>query len=115
MTELAGQIVTENGLVEGCLQFNQTIVSINEIASREQRIILASMIDCHIHGGGGGDVMDGLLGIRSFGRTHAQLKLTGFLATTVTADNASIEQVLETASGDGPSRVHRSEVLRGSP
>ena len=46
--------MTANGLVEGCLQFNQTIVSINEIASREQRIILPGMIDCHIHGGGGG-------------------------------------------------------------
>ena len=97
MTELAGQIVTANGLVEGCLQFNQTIVSINEILQGNNESF-CRMIDCHIHGGGGGDVMDGLLGIRSHGRTHAQFGLTGFLATTVTADNASIEQVLETAT-----------------
>ena len=93
MTELAGHIVTAKGVVEGCLQFNESIVSINEIASSDQRIILPGIIDCHIHGGGGGDVMEGLSGIRSLGRTHAQFGLTGFLATTVTADNASIEQV----------------------
>ncbi|HBX26408.1 MAG TPA: N-acetylglucosamine-6-phosphate deacetylase [Gammaproteobacteria bacterium] len=97
MNELVGQIVTANGVVEGCLQFNQTIVSINELASSDQRIILPGMIDCHIHGGGGGDVMDGLSGIRSLGRTHVKFGLTGFLATTVTADNASIEQVLDAA------------------
>ena len=78
MTELTGRIVTANGLVEGCLQFDQSIVSINEIASSDQRIILPGMIDCHVHGGGGGDVMDGLPGIRSLGRTHAQFGLTGF-------------------------------------
>ncbi len=98
MTELAGHIVTAKGVVEGCLQFNEAIVSINEIASSDQRIILPGIIDCHIHGGGGGDVMEGLSGIRSLGRTHAQFGLTGFLATTVTADNASIEQVLDAAT-----------------
>ena len=98
MTELTGRIVTANGLVEGCLQFDQSIVSINEIASSDQRIILPGMIDCHVHGGGGGDVMDGLPGIRSLGRTHAQFGLTGFLATTVTADYASIERVLDAAT-----------------
>ena len=98
MTELTGRIVTANGLVEGCLQFDQSIVSINEIASSDQRIILPGMIDCHVHGGGGGDVMDGLPGIRTLGRTHAQFGLTGFLATTVTADCASIERVLDAAT-----------------
>ena len=98
MTELKGRIVTANGLVEGCLQFDQLIVSINEIASSDQRIILPGMIDCHVHGGGGGDVMDGLPGIRSLGRTHAQFGLTGFLATTVTADYTSIERVLDAAT-----------------
>ena len=98
MTELTGRIVTANGLVEGCLQFDQSIVSINEIASSDRRIILPGMIDCHVHGGGGGDVMDGLPGIRSLGRTHAQFGLTGFLATTVTADYASIERVLDAAT-----------------
>ena len=98
MTELVGHIVTANGLVEGCLRFNQSIISINEIASSDQRIIMPGMIDCHIHGGGGGDVMDGLSGIRSLGRTHGQFGLTGFLATTVTADSTSIDAVLDAAT-----------------
>jgi N-acetylglucosamine-6-phosphate deacetylase len=97
MPELSGHIATPEGLIEGSVQFGTTIESVSELAQVDNRIILPGIIDCHIHGGGGGDVMDGIPGIRALARTHAEYGLTGFLATTVTADDASIERVLEAA------------------
>jgi len=97
MPEITGHIVTPEGLIEGSIQFGEAIESLTELTQIDDRIILPGIIDCHIHGGGGGDVMDGIDGIRALARTHAQFGLTGFLATTVTADDASIERVLEAA------------------
>ena len=97
MPELSGHIATPEGLIEGTVQFGTTIELVSELAQVDDRIILPGIIDCHIHGGGGGDVMDGVTGIRTLARTHAEFGLTGFLATTVTADDASIERVLEAA------------------
>ena len=98
MPELTGHIVTPEGLINGSLRFGTNIESLSESTQADDRIILPGIIDCHIHGGGGGDVMDGIAGIRALARTHAQYGLTGFLATTVTADDASIERVLEAVS-----------------
>ncbi|MEK9670076.1 MAG: amidohydrolase family protein [Gammaproteobacteria bacterium] len=97
MPEITGHIVTPEGLIKGSIEFGATIESLTELTQVDDRIILPGIIDCHIHGGGGGDVMDGVDGIRTLARTHAQYGLTGFLATTVTADDASIERVLEAA------------------
>ena len=97
MPEITGHIVTPEGLIEGSIQFGAAIESLTELTEVDDRIILPGIIDCHIHGGGGGDVMDGVDGIRALARTHAQYGLTGFLATTVTADDAPIDGVLEAA------------------
>ena len=98
MTELAGHIVTPEGMIQGAIQFDEQIVSISEMDAVSDRIILPGIIDCHIHGGGGGDVMDGELGIRELAKTHARYGLTSFLATTVTANDALIERVLADAA-----------------
>ena len=98
MPEINGQMMTANGLMTGVLRFGDTIESLSESQEVEDRIILPGIIDCHIHGGGGGDVMDGISGIRALARTHAQFGMTSFLATTVTADDSSIEQALDAAA-----------------
>lgn len=95
MPELSGHLVTPGGVLRGSIEFSSTIQSISESAQVDDRIVLPGIIDFHIHGGGGGDVMDGMAGIRQLARTHARYGLTAFLATTVTADDASIDQVIE--------------------
>jgi len=98
MPEINGHLMTANGPMAGVLRFGDTIESLSESQGVDDRIILPGIIDCHIHGGGGGDVMDGMSGIRALARTHAQFGMTSFLATTVTADDASSEQVLDAAA-----------------
>ena len=95
MPELSGYLVTPDGVLRGSIEFGSTIQFLSESAQVDDRIVLPGIIDCHIHGGGGGDVMDGMDGIRQLARTHARYGLTAFLATTVTADDASIDQVIE--------------------
>ena len=90
MPELSGHLVTPGGVLRGSIEFSSTIQSISESAQVDDRIVLPGIIDCHIHGGGGGDVMDGMAGIRQLARTHARYGLTAFLATTVTADVCKI-------------------------
>ena len=98
MPEINGHMMTANGPMTGVLRFGDTIESLSESQGVDDRIILPGIIDCHIHGGGGGDVMDGMSGIRALARTHAQFGMTSFLATTVTAEDASIEQILDAAA-----------------
>ena len=104
MPELSGYLVTPGGVLRGSIEFSSTIQSISESAQVDDRIVLG-IIDCHIHGGVA-DVMDGMAGIRRLARTHARYGLTAFLATTVTADDASIDQVIEAAKVVMDNRDH---------
>lgn len=54
------------------------------------------MIDLHIHGAHGNDVMDAdLAALNKISHALAMEGVTGFLATTMTADNQTIEKVLQ--------------------
>lgn len=46
--------------------------------------ILPGFVDTHVHGGGGGDTMDGAEGVRTLARHHAAHGTTTLLPTTVT-------------------------------
>ena len=98
MPELTGQIVTPKGLINGTIVFSATVETINPVVEANELIIMPGMLDLHIHGGGGGDVMDGVPGFRSLARTHACYGTTSFLATTVTAEDEAIDGVLEAAA-----------------
>lgn len=98
MHELSGHMVTDTGVVPVVLSFDERIIRIEQTDHAPAHIILPGVLDWHNHGGGGGDVMDGESGIRALARTHLQFGMTGFLATTVTADDAEIESVLEAAA-----------------
>ena len=57
--------------------------------------LVPGFIDMHIHGAGGFDVMDGTVeALEHISNTLAQEGVTGFLATTMTADSARIEAAL---------------------
>lgn len=62
----------------------------------EDCYLIPGMIDLHIHGVHGKDVMDGSEEALVFiGRSLAREGVTGFLATTMTADNDHLEAVLK--------------------
>ncbi|GAA5513899.1 N-acetylgalactosamine-6-phosphate deacetylase [Deinococcus carri] len=46
--------------------------------------ILPGFVDTHVHGGGGGDTMDGPAGVRTLARLHARHGTTTLLPTTIT-------------------------------
>jgi N-acetylglucosamine-6-phosphate deacetylase len=98
MNTLEGQVVTGAGIVAARMQFTDRIVAIEPLAHAPDQWILPGVLDWHNHGGGGGDVMDGEAGIRQLAETHARFGMTGFLATTVTAERDAIDRVLEAAA-----------------
>lgn len=97
MNELVGRIVLPNSIMGGRILFDEYIISIEPKDSVPDLMILPGILDLHIHGGGGGDVMDGERGIRQLARTHAKFGLTGFLATTMTAEDNDIDNVIASA------------------
>ncbi|ULH14311.1 N-acetylglucosamine-6-phosphate deacetylase (plasmid) [Deinococcus sp. KNUC1210] len=93
MTTLRGQLVTPAGLQDGELTFGRSIEALTVTpVLGARRYILPGFIDAHVHGGGGGDTMDGLPGIETLARMHAQRGTTTLLPTTITNP---WEQVLE--------------------
>ena len=73
MTRLAGKLVTPQGIRAGELEFNSQITSVTYTGDKKDSpYILPGFIDTHVHGGGGGDTMDGAEGVRALARFHVQ-------------------------------------------
>ncbi len=83
MTRLCGQLVTPQGVRTGALEFDTHITEITD-ASGAERYILPGFIDTHVHGGGGGDTMDGAGGVRTLARFHVQHGTTTLYPATIT-------------------------------
>lgn len=83
MIALSGQIVTPEGVVSGTLRFADLIRDI-EPGPAPERFILPGFIDVHVHGGGGGDAMDGAEGVATLARFHLAHGTTTLLPTTIT-------------------------------
>ncbi len=84
MTRLSGQLVTSQGVRAGGLEFGTHITAITDTTGAEDRYILPGFIDTHVHGGGGGDTMDGAEGVRTLARFHVQHGATTLYPTTIT-------------------------------
>lgn len=88
MTTLVGTIVANGRLSRGRLSFGSHIEQLKVDGERPARVIgpylLPGFIDVHVHGGGGGDTMDGPEGIRTLARFHARHGTTALLPTTIT-------------------------------
>ena len=105
MAELAGRILTPGGVVEGTIAFEERIGSIRPtgLAEADRELwILPGFVDLHVHGGGGGDTMNGSDAVRCMARLHARHGTTALLPTTVTAPDedllvacAGVAEVLE--------------------
>lgn len=86
MGHLRGQLVLPGGITGGELRFGRCIEAVTPLENAPQgRFILPGFIDTHVHGGGGGDTMDGPEGLVTLARFHARHGTTTLLPTTVTA------------------------------
>ncbi len=83
-TRLAGRLVLPRGIVAGRLEFTRTITGLEPEAGPSGPYLLPGFIDTHVHGGGGGDTMDGADGVRTLARFHAQHGATTLYPTTIT-------------------------------
>lgn len=80
----------------GRLTFREgRITEITREAVPQNSLILPGFVDTHVHGGGGGDTMDGSAGIVKLARLHAQHGTTSLLPTTITAPWPEVLAALE--------------------
>ena len=95
---LHGNILTPAGWVLGTLRFDARVAEVAGSAAdpalNELPCILPGFIDLHVHGGGGHDVMQGGAAAHAIARAHTRHGTTSWLATTMTAPAAEIEQAL---------------------
>ncbi|WP_110887694.1 N-acetylglucosamine-6-phosphate deacetylase [Deinococcus yavapaiensis] len=92
-TRLQGRILTSRGFVTGAVSFGRTIEDI-EAGDAPGRYILPGFIDVHVHGGNGGDTMDGERGVETMARFHGSHGTTSMLPTTVTAPWSNVMSAL---------------------
>nr|WP_321986866.1 N-acetylglucosamine-6-phosphate deacetylase [uncultured Lichenicoccus sp.] len=83
--QLSGRIVLADRIVDGSIEFGELITGIQPAAPAGETIILPGFIDTHVHGGDGGDTMDGVAGITAAARFHLRHGTTTLLPTTMTA------------------------------
>ena len=85
-----GRLATPGGLRVGRLRFGERIeaVDVGRVAHEGDAglpLVAPGFIDQHVHGGGGGDAMDGEDGVRALARHHLRYGTTTLFPTTLTA------------------------------
>jgi N-acetylglucosamine-6-phosphate deacetylase len=81
---LTGQLVLGEHVLPGRLDFTDTITAVTPLPDAPSTVIVPGFIDAHVHGGDGGDTMDGPEGVRELARFHARHGTTTLLPTTMT-------------------------------
>ena len=84
MTRLAGQFVTSKGVRAGEVRFGEWIEAVEFGVTARGPYVLPGFIDTHVHGGNGGDTMDGAEGVYTLARFHVQRGTTTLYPTTMT-------------------------------
>jgi N-acetylglucosamine-6-phosphate deacetylase len=93
--KLTGRILSSRGWFDGELLFSDKIEAFKGKQEVKERYIVPGFVDVHVHGGDGGDTMDGANGIRTLSRFHARHGTTSLLATTITNPWANVLRALE--------------------
>jgi N-acetylglucosamine-6-phosphate deacetylase len=99
---IEGHILTPQGFVQGVLEhaggrivhIHGTPASEREARNGASVLVLPGFIDCHVHGGGGRDTMEGDGAIERIARLHARHGTTSLLATTMTAPLSEVEAAM---------------------
>ena len=113
MTKLRGQLVSSGGVRMGEVRFDEQIEVLNLFtAAAGGPYILPGFIDTHVHGGNGGDTMDGAQGVRTLAHFHRQRGTTTLLPTTMTNP---WEEVLGALRGVKEVAEQRDETLPSIP
>jgi N-acetylglucosamine-6-phosphate deacetylase len=104
---IRGSILTPGGWVVGALRHGVRIEAVEGEATDhpEAPFVLPGFVDCHVHGGGGADMMDGAEAIRTAARLHARHGTTALCPTSVTAPEGGTEAFLDALAevmGDPP-------------
>ena len=96
MSALAGSVLTPLGWRRGRVSFGDHVERVEgEPTDRpEPPFVLPGFVDLHVHGGGGGDMMEGTDAIRRAAALHARHGTTSLLATSVTARPEETERFL---------------------
>lgn len=84
MTRLEGRLVLPRGVVTGRLEFGTHITKLEPDPNTQGPYLFPGFIDTHVHGGGGGDTMDGAEGVRTLARFHLAHGTTTLYPTTIT-------------------------------
>ena len=90
MTALSGTLVLPSGAAPGRVEFDARITRLEvggplgPAAGRPAPYLLPGFVDVHVHGGGGGDTMDGPDGVVVLARLHVRHGTTTLLPTTIT-------------------------------
>ncbi len=86
MPELTGLVLTPNGLTPARLVVEGGLIAdiVPDAQAPTDRLLLPGFVDVHVHGGGGGDTMDGPEGVRTLARFHGAHGTTTLLPTTIT-------------------------------
>ncbi|WP_199709372.1 N-acetylglucosamine-6-phosphate deacetylase [Rhodophyticola porphyridii] len=99
--DIDGTILTPDGWVAGRIRYGTHITAIEGTAVEMPAppFILPGFVDCHIHGGGGADMMEGAAAIAISARLHARHGTTAVCPTSVTAPVAQTEAFLDALAG----------------
>ena len=84
--KLAGRLVTPKGVQAGEVRLGERLEEVRYTNTRPTGpYILPGFIDTHVHGGGGGDTMDGAEGVCTLARFHLERGATTLYPTTMTS------------------------------
>ncbi|NLJ25727.1 MAG: N-acetylglucosamine-6-phosphate deacetylase [Firmicutes bacterium] len=118
-----GQLVTPFQVTEGTLVIEEGIITyvgpfdgaprgVWPAWDAQGAYVTPGLIDIHVHGGGGGDAMDGAVtALEHMGRTFARFGTTGFLPSTVTASHQEILKAVGSAKQAAEQGTGGAQVL----
>ena len=99
MMEQTGTILTPDGWFAGRITFDDRIRAVDGVPvaapGPDDTVIAPGFVDCHIHGGGGADIMSGAEALAITARMHARHGTTSLVATTVTAPLDDLDAALD--------------------
>lgn len=85
-TRLSGRLLLPDGVATGTVELAAgRIVGVTLGPVDDERWLVPGFVDVHLHGGGGGDTMDGPEGVRALATAHLRHGTTALLPTTLTA------------------------------
>ncbi len=102
---MPGTIVVENGIITYVGSGADVPSAEGPVLDAEGAYVTPGLIDIHVHGGGGGDVMDGTgKALEVMGQAFSRYGTTGFVPATVTASHRETLRAVEAvkaAAGKG--------------